>query len=119
MLKDILINELKKFDNVLFCYLFGSYATNGQTSMSDIDIAVYLKDTSLDSQLELTYKLSKIFKQDIDLVVLNDVKNIYLLENILSESIVVKDSEDRIDFELIKEHDILDYKAFKKYIDAA
>jgi len=119
MLKDILINELKKLDNVLFAYLFGSYATNGQTSMSDIDIAVYLKDTSLDSQLQLTYELSKVFSQDIDLIVLNDVKNIYLLESILNESVVVKDSEDRIDFELIKEHDILDYKAFKKYIDAA
>ena len=119
MIQDILKSELKKFDNVLFGYLFGSYSKSEQTNRSDIDIALYLKDTSLDSQLQLTYEFSKILKKEIDLVVLNNVKNIYLLDNIFKESILIKDDEYRIDFELIKEHDILDYKAFKKYIDAA
>ncbi len=119
MIQDILKNKLKNFDNVLFGYLFGSYVTNKQNSKSDIDVALYLQNTSLDYQLQLTYELSKLLNKDIDLVVLNDVKNMYLLESIFKNSILIKDSEYRIDFELIKEHDILDYKAFKKYINAA
>ena len=51
--------------------------------------------------------------------VLNDIKNIYLLEDIIKNGIILKESEQRFDFELIKQHDILDYKVFRKYIDAA
>ncbi len=106
-------------DNVIFAYLFGSFAKGEQTSSSDVDIALYLKDSSLDNQLQIIYELSKLLKRDVDLVVLNSVKNIYLLEDILKNSIVLKDDEKRVDFELLKEHEILDYKAFKRYIDAA
>jgi predicted nucleotidyltransferase len=112
-------NHLVSTDNVVFGYLFGSYATNEQTTSSDVDIALYLKDTSFDSQLQITYELSKLLKKNVDLVVLNKVKNIYLLENILKDGILLKDEEKRFDFEIVKEHDILDYKVFRKMIDAA
>jgi len=72
-------------DSVIFAYLFGSFAKGKQTSSSDVD-----------------------------LVVLNSVKNIYLLEDILKNGIILKDDEKRVDFELLKEHEILDYKAFKR-----
>ncbi|MEA2028068.1 MAG: nucleotidyltransferase domain-containing protein [Campylobacterota bacterium] len=119
MIEDILKNKLASSDNVVFGYLFGSYATQTQTQKSDIDIALWLKDTSLDAQLQINYELSKLLKKDVDLVLLNSIKNIYLLESILKEGKVLKDSDERFDFELLKEHQILDYKAFKKYIDAA
>jgi predicted nucleotidyltransferase len=112
-------NDLVSTDNVVFGYLFGSYATNEQTTSSDVDIALYLKDTSFDSQLQITYELSKLLKKNVDLVVLNKAKNIYLLENILKDGIILKDDEKRFDFEIVKEHDILDYKVFRKMIDAA
>ena len=41
------------------------------------------------------------------------------MEDILKNGIIVKDADERFDFEFIKEHDILDYKAFRRYIDAA
>ena len=112
-------NYLANNNSVLFGYLFGSYAKNEQTLKSDVDIALYLKDTSLDSKLQLNYELSKLLKKDVDLIVLNEIKNIYLLEDILTNGKVIKDSDKRIDFELLKEHQILDYKAFRRYIDAA
>lgn len=82
-------------------------------------VAVYLKDITLDAQLEITYELSKALKKDVDLVVLNSVKNIYLLEEILQKGIVLKDESSRFDFEVRGQHSILDFKAFRKYIDAA
>ena len=118
-----MINRIKSYllsnQNIIFGYLFGSYSKNEQTALSDIDIALYLNDTSFDSKLQINYELSKLLKKDVDLVVLNDVKNIYLLEEILKNGVVIKENEKRFDFEITKEHHILDYKAFRRYIDAA
>lgn len=116
---DVLKEQLLTDRNVLFAYLFGSYATETQTMSSDIDVAVYLRDVTLDMQLQITYELSKIMKKDVDLVVLNSVKNIYLLEEIIKNGVVIKDDTLRFDFELKGQHDVFDFKAFRKYIDAA
>lgn len=47
MNKDILIDSLKKhlrnFDEIEFAFLYGSFALNKETPLSDIDIAVYQK----------------------------------------------------------------------------
>ncbi len=111
-----IINE---HDNVQFAYLFGSYADGTHNENSDIDIAVYLNDTSLDARLSLQHFLEKACKKDIDLVVLNTIKNIYLLETILCQGIVIKDADSRAMYEVRKNHEIIDFKDFKRYIDAA
>ncbi len=62
---------------VKFAYLFGSRAKSNTTSLSDVDIAVFLdealtKNQALDTCLEISGELSKEYKTDkIDLVVLN------------------------------------------------
>ena len=116
---DLLTKKLLNMENVIFGYLFGSYSQDKQTAASDVDIALFLKDTGLDARLQVNYELSKFLKKDIDLVLLNDIKNIYLLEDILKYGIVIKESEQRFDFEITKQHDILDYKVFRKFINAA
>jgi uncharacterized protein len=116
---DLLKEKLDTFANVNFAYLFGSYANGTQKDKSDVDIAVFLNKNDLDSQLQLNYELSKLLKKDVDLVILNNVKNLFLLESIFKDAIVLKESQKRIDYELRKEHDILDYKAFKRMINAA
>jgi hypothetical protein len=50
---------------------------------------------------------------------LNDTKNLYLLEAILRDGIVLKDNEMRFDFEITRQHDILDFKAVRVLIDVA
>jgi len=115
----LLKNKLSDMDVILFGYLFGSYATNQQTNKSDVDVALYLKAVDFDTKLQINYELSKLLKKDVDLVVLNDIKNIYLMENIMKNGIIIKDHNKRVDFEIMKHHDILDYKVFRKYIDAA
>ncbi|CAA6817947.1 MAG: Unknown protein [uncultured Sulfurovum sp.] len=116
-------NKIKSFlssqDEVQFAYLFGSYAKGDHTNKSDVDIAVYLRDTSLDSRLEVHHALEVLLKKKVDLVVLNDVKNMYLLEAILRDGILLKDADERAFFEVEKNHAIIDFKNFKRYIDAA
>ena len=118
-----LTNVISTMDEIEFAYLFGSYAKKIQTKQSDIDIAVYLhkEDNSFDTKLKIHHKLEITLKKEIDLVVLNSAKNFNLLEDIFHEGIVLKDSKDdaRIMFELHKEHEILDYKIFKRMLDVA
>ncbi|HHD80803.1 MAG TPA: nucleotidyltransferase domain-containing protein [Campylobacterales bacterium] len=104
---------------ISFAYLFGSYADGTDRQESDVDIAVYMSDTSLDNRLSLHHELEKSLKKNVDLVVLNDIKNIYLLDAILRKGIVVKDNEQRDIFEVQKNHEIIDFKNFRRYIDAA
>ncbi|KYJ86472.1 type VII toxin-antitoxin system MntA family adenylyltransferase antitoxin [Sulfurovum riftiae] len=118
-MKKKLIEILGADDNVQFAYLFGSYADDSFTEKSDVDIAVYLYDHSFDAKISLHHTLEKALYKDVDMVCLNEVKNIYLLENILNNGILMKDHEDRDFFEVKKQHEIIDFKNFKRYIDAA
>ncbi len=118
-LKNILEQELQKNSNIIFGYLFGSYADGSYNDRSDIDIALYLVDNSFDAQLSISFELSRTLKKNIDLTVLNTIKNLYLSEDILNKGIVIKDSDKRIDFELKKHHQFIDFIEFKKRIYVA
>ncbi len=108
---------------VKFAYLFGSYATARARVESDVDIAVYISQEYdlFDARLEIHHKLQKALKKEVDLVILNNAKNFDLLEDIFREGKVVKESADdaRLMFELYKEHEIKDYKIFKKMLHVA
>jgi hypothetical protein len=70
------VSELKEYlskdDNVLFSFLFGSYASGKQKKRSDVDVAVYFKNSPCGNDLfGLINKLSDLCGADIDLIVLN------------------------------------------------
>ena len=115
--------RIKQIDGIKFSYLFGSAATNQIGPLSDIDIAVYLEPSAdfFDNHLMIHHQLAKGFRKRIDLVILNRMNNLFLLESILSSGIILSDSNDdsRPYYETITHHRILDYKHFKKIIDAA
>ena len=116
----IIVQKLLQNDsNIEFAYLFGSYNDGSYDERSDLDIALYLNDYSFDKQLSISFELSKALEKNVDLVILNSVKNLYLLDDILQKGTLLKDNEKRVDFELKKHHQILDYKEFKKSIHAA
>ena len=84
--KDELVLRLQKFiegnkssGEIVAFYLFGSYATDRQTPMSDVDLAVLLdksvrREQYLNERLELMGKLSEILgNAAFELVVLNEV----------------------------------------------
>ncbi len=118
-MKNKIAQILQKADNVVFAYLFGSYAKGGEREESDVDIALFLRDDSLDRELDLIQELQKNIDKEIDMVVLNRTKNMYLIDAILHEGIVLKDDPQRLEYEVHKEHEIIDYKYFKSLIDAA
>jgi predicted nucleotidyltransferase len=108
---------LAEDENVIFAYLFGSHARGDESSRSDVDVAVYLRDTSLDRQLKLHHALQKELRREVDLLVLNEARNIYLLDSVLKEGILLKDAPMQPEFEVDTHLAVLDFKAFKQYID--
>jgi predicted nucleotidyltransferase len=65
---------LRARKDVLFAYLFGSLARGKPSSLSDVDIAVYLSEDAdvLEKKMEILGKLIELLETDeIDLVVLN------------------------------------------------
>jgi len=63
---------------LLFVWLFGSYANGHNNCYSDIDIAVYLKDNVLlndvDWYLGLKADIMELANKEIDLILLNNAK---------------------------------------------
>ena len=66
-------NYLKVRKDIAFAYLFGSLAENRETHLSDVDIAVYLKEGRFaHKRFEILGDLTDILKTDkLDLVILN------------------------------------------------
>ena len=118
---------LKKEHDVLFAYIFGSYAKGVQNEKSDVDIAVYLKDENIleNDQLypsRLAIKIEKILaeKKTVDVRVLNGLtlrfKNQVLRYGKLLFS---KDEKKRIEFETFSLDHYYDFKSHLDMYDAA
>jgi len=58
----MLRGELSGDDNVLLAYVFGSYVHGFTTPLSDVDVAVLLKDNSLRKLSDLWGRLAKALK---------------------------------------------------------
>lgn len=112
-------NFLEDEKNIAFGYVFGSYVNGNYHINSDIDIALFFYEYSFDDYLDITHRLEKMLHKKVDMVVLNNSKNLYLLEDIIRNSIVVKDSDKRDDFELKRWHEILDFKELNARLEVA
>lgn len=112
-IKPIITNE----DNIIFAYIFGSYAKGDFLDSSDVDIALYLRNDSFDYQLQIIKKLNSKIHQDIDLVILNRAKNLFLIEDIINNSIIIKDHPRRIEYETYRWMEIVDFKELDKRLE--
>ena len=75
---------LRKERQVLFAYLFGSFARNEFRKDSDIDIAVYVKDYKklpLNFEQKLSLKIEKRIGREVDIIVINDKPPFHLIGN--------------------------------------
>ena len=84
---------LKAHPKVIFSYLFGSLAKHKPLPLSDVDIAVYLKQDSnfADCKLDILGRLTDILHTDeIDLVILNRA-DISLVMNIIQFKKIIVD----------------------------
>jgi len=103
--------------NVVFAYLFGSHATNEASKISDIDIAVYVKDVNneslFDKKLSVHIDICRVLKTDnIDIVILNNTHNLMLLNEIILNGIVIYDTNSalREEYEINIIHKAIDFK---------
>ena len=107
-------------NDVLFAYLFGSYAGNRATSLSDIDIAVYLVNEVYDStqKMDLVHSLSMALNEDgLDLVILNQAP-VTLTINVLKKHIMIIDKKPLIrhQFESLIMRKYFDFSYIEKSI---
>lgn len=107
---------LQKDTNILFAYLYGSYATQTALPDSDIDIAVYLKEGDMHYYLKKDEELLGSIPNDkIDIRILNTMP-LLLKFRVIKEGKVIfsQDEQKRVDFEI----DVMDrYFELKPYID--
>ena len=112
---------LKKDKQVVFVILFGSRATEKSIENSDIDLAIFLDCSSEMERFEkkcfLNSRLAAIAKRKVDVVILNDVQNNYLLLYILKEGKVIlnKDEDLHFKFETEKIHEVHDFLSRPQY----
>ena len=103
MQRDKLIQQLKEIlmrhDEIVFAYLFGSYATGHTHKFSDVDIAVYLKKYDVKTYRKIFDDLAFNLPAEIDLVVLNKVPPLFG-HKILKEGILLfsRDEDTRIKY---------------------
>ena len=89
------VDYLEFHPNVLFAYLFGGLAKGKPQPLSDVDIAIYLKQSvdAVEEKMEILGKLIYILQTDeIDLVLLNTA-NLPIVMNILKTKKVIVDKE--------------------------
>lgn len=118
---------IEKESEVLFAYLFGSYAKGIQDEKSDIDIAIYLKDENIlekdplyPSRLSIKLEKALVEKKKVDVRVLNGstlrFKSQVLRYGKLLHS---KDEKKRIEFETSSLAHYYDFKPHLEIYDAA
>lgn len=101
----VLKEAMEADEDVLFAYLYGSYACGAAFSESDIDIAVYFNPSDIKGYLEkekriLSALIDRVRTDRIDLRILN-VMPLVLQHRVFKEGIpiLIKDERARIDFE--------------------
>ncbi len=96
---------LENHPSVRLTYIFGSHATGKTTPLSDVDIAVYLKEENEEKRFDIRLKLigdisSILGNDEFDLVVINDNPILLNFEIIKNGKILVnKDEDSRVEFE--------------------
>ena len=106
----------KKHPAILAAYLFGSCAEGYETTLSDLDLAIFVKKPetfSLADKLSVHADCCRVAKRnDIDLVVMNQTRNLILLEQIISTGVRIWNENSPLldDFELKTLHLAQDFK---------
>jgi uncharacterized protein len=130
--EDVLVDEVKKSlipvfekmsDRIAAAYLFGSSARGDAGPRSDIDLAVLLHDSARPLAQELRLDLyadccRALKRNDIDIVVMNTTGNLFLLDDIVSNGVVLFqcDAGLREEFEVKVHHDFIDFRDHRKKV---
>lgn len=119
MIINLLGDYFKQREDIMFSYVFGSYAIGTFSSNSDIDIAIFFyndADTKdLDKYLTIKVELEVVLKKEVDLVVLNTATP-FLKTRIINKHIKIY-SKDSYNEALFIDKSFGEYFDVKQYID--
>ena len=76
------LKKLSKNYSLSFVILFGSYITNKQKKSSDIDIAIYKPNLSIEEEIEIREEISKLTQKSIDII---NIENPRIVPSLLFE----------------------------------
>ena len=109
--------------SIAVAYLFGSSAKGEAGPESDIDLAVLLRDPAgnagLDLRLDLYADCCRALKRnDIDIVVLNTARNLFLLNDVVCSGVVLYEADAgfREEFEVKVRHDFIEFRDHRKKV---
>ena len=112
-------NYLESREDVSFAYLFGSLSKGRPSPLSDVDVAVFLREGDLsEKRLEILGHLMEILKTDeVDLVILNTAP-LPLRMRIIQKKTLLADNEPfaRHIFESTTTRTFLDFSQIEKRI---
>jgi predicted nucleotidyltransferase len=110
--------ELLRDDNVLLAYVFGSYAHGFTTPLSDVDVAVLLKDNSLGKLSDLLGRLAKALNVNEDFLDLVDLAraSLRLKYNVVERGFKLVDKGDFE--EKLKEGLVNNYPEARRLLDS-
>ncbi len=102
-----------------FAYLFGSYALRTADPKSDVDIAVFFsravsKSERFEYRLKLLGALSRLFKKEVEVAVLNDISSLFFKYAIIKEGIMLYEKSEaaRVEFEQRVLSEFFDFQPF-------
>lgn len=106
-------------DKIFFCYAFGSLATNEYSTNSDVDLAFYVHPDFVNYDFKLTLYADcsrALMRNDIDIIILNDLKNLILSENVVRYGILLYESnkDERTSYEIRTIHNAIDFRYQRK-----
>jgi predicted nucleotidyltransferase len=115
----LLAEKLSEREDIMAIYLFGSRALKIADDMSDIDIAILLRDgkLSFDEELYLLNEINSILGTDeVSLVILNKAP-LGVRNGVIKESKVLYSADDNARL-MFEEKVMKQYMDFKYYLDA-
>lgn len=115
------IFDINKKYAIKFAYIFGSQATGKASENSDVDIALYFSNsyTNLEAAFirgEIIEEGKSFFKKNVDIVSLNNA-SLLLKYEIIHDGIVIKDDDERGDFESLSLREYFDFKYYSDIYD--
>lgn len=113
---DAVRHYLEKRDHILFAYLFGSCARENSGKFSDIDIAVYTRDSlHYDAYLDMITELSDITGRQVDIVPLNEAPPLLCYQVIQEGKLLFTKDQEPVTQFIIKT--VFMYEDMKPYLD--
>lgn len=112
--------DLERNKGIIFAYLYGSAARGEMREDSDVDIAVFIETPEEEPLLEaqLSLELEKIAKRSVDVRIINHLPAIFIHQVLKNGKLLFsKDDKLRVDFEVRKTDEYLDFLPLMREYD--